>query len=79
MVGVGEDLIEDMGFEWGLEGCQQKTRKCLTIKEKNLCECVCRVITICHIGEFSNTSEREKAIKEQNIKDNVELQCRVHF
>lgn len=40
---------------------------------------MCRVITICHIGEFSNTSEREKAIKEQNIKDNVELQCRVHF
>lgn len=40
MVGIEEDLTGDMGFELGLEGCQERTRKGLTIKESSLSECV---------------------------------------
>lgn len=62
MVGVGEDLIRNMGFELGLEVCQRRTRKGLTIRENSLA--MCKVIRIRSIGEFSNIAVREKAIKE---------------
>lgn len=61
MVGVGEDLIRNMGLELGLEVCQ-RTRKGLTIRENSLP--MCKVIRIHSIGEFSNIPVREKAIKE---------------
>lgn len=40
VVGDGEDLTGDMGFELGLEGCQERTKKGLTVKENSLCKCV---------------------------------------
>lgn len=40
VAGVGGDLVWNMALELGLEGCQRRTRKGLTMRENSLSKCV---------------------------------------